>query len=425
MNLNRTKAPDFHLIDNINIPKTEFGQLSNKIPFHVLSGGSQELSYIALTFNAGTITSNQLLVASITNSMLVGGTKKHSASQIADTFDFYGAEIRTDSNFDHAVVALFCLNKYLEHLLPLFCELITESVFPDSELESVIAEKKHKLIVNKEKTGFLANNAMHKLTFGSHPYGKRAEPADYDKITRDILVGFHSSQYHAGNCHLLAIGCITDDVMSLIDKTIGNLPVKEKAEIQSTPLTPTAKNATETIKKENAVQSSLRMGLQTVKMSHPDYHKLNILTTILGGYFGSRLMKNIREEKGYTYGIYSVMQPYMQCGLLRIAGEIKSGYAMQVVDEVRREMQNLKDKLVSDSEMELVRNYMMGELLQTFDGPLSCIDAVEKAIDMEVGIDFYNKEQQTIMSIKPIDIQETANKYFDLDKLTVAIAGNE
>ncbi|MBR2195638.1 MAG: insulinase family protein [Salinivirgaceae bacterium] len=425
MNLNRTKAPDFHRIDNINIPKTEFGLLSNKIPFHVLSGGSQELSYIALTFNAGTITSNQLLVASITNAMLIGGTKKHSASQIADTFDFYGAEIRTDSNFDHAVIALFCLNKYLEHLLPLFCELITESAFPDSELESVIAEKKHKLIVNKEKTGFLANGAMHKLTFGSHPYARRAEPADYDKITRNTLVGFHSSQYHAGNCHLLAIGCITDAVMSLIDKTIGNLPVKEKTEIQFATLAPTAKNATEIIKKKNAVQSSLRMGMQTIRMNHPDYHKLNILTTILGGYFGSRLMKNIREEKGYTYGIYSVMQPYLQSGLLRIAGEIKSGYAMQVADEVRREMQNLKDKLVSDSELELVRNYMMGEMLQTFDGPLSSIDAVEKAIDMEVGIDFYDKEQQEIMSIKPIDIQEIANKYFDLDKLTVAIAGNE
>ena len=167
------------------------------------------------------------------------------------------------------------------------------------------------------------------------------------------------------------------------------------------------------------------MGMQTIRMNHPDYHKLNILTTILGGYFGSRLMKNIREEKGYTYGIYSVMQPYLQSGLLRIAGEIKSGYAMQVADEVRREMQNLKDKLVSDSELELVRNYMMGEMLQTFDGPLSSIDAVEKAIDMEVGIDFYDKEQQEIMSIKPIDIQEIANKYFDLDKLTVAIAGNE
>ena len=425
MNLNRTKAPDFHQIDHINIPKTESGLLSNKMPFHVVSGGSQELAYIVLTFDAGSIASNQLLVASITNRMLIGGTKKHSASQIAETFDFYGAEIRTDNNFDHAIVALFCLNKYLEQLLPLFCELITESVFPDLELETVLAEKKHKLIVNKEKTGFLANNAMNKLTFGSHPYARRAEPVDYDKITRDTLVGFHASHYHGGNCHLLAIGYINDNVMSLIDKTIGQLPVKETTILPLTPLTPSEKNAQTIIKKENAVQSSLRMGLQTIKMNHPDYHKLNILTTILGGYFGSRLMKNIREEKGYTYGIYSVLQPYLQCGLLRIASEIKSGYAMQVVDEVRREMQNLKDKPVSDIELELVRNYMMGELLQTFDGPLASIDAIEKAIDMGVGVDFYDKEQQEIMSIKPSDIQEVANKYFDLDQLTTAIAGNE
>jgi predicted Zn-dependent peptidase len=425
MNLDRTKAPDFHLIDNIKIPQADTGQLSNKIPYHVLSGGSQELAYIELTFNAGTVSANQLLVARITNLMLVGGTSKHSAQQIADTIDFYGAEIRTDSNFDHAVIALFCLNKYLDKLLPLFCEMISESIFPESDLETLLSEKKHQLIVNKEKTGFLANNAMRELTFGKHPYGWHAEPADYDNITRNVLIDFHASHYHAGNCRLMAIGHITDTVMQMIDKTIGQLPVKENVVLSPTPLSEASATEPMFIKKDNAVQSSLRMGLQTVCMNHPDYHKINILVTILGGFFGSRLMKNIREEKGYTYGIYSVMQPQLQSGLLRIAGEIKSGYTMQVADEVRREMQNLKDNPVSNNELELVRNYMMGELLQTFDGPFTCSDAVEKAIDMGVGIDFYNKEQQAIMSVKPSDIQEIANKYFDLDKLTTAIAGNE
>lgn len=425
MNLNRTKAPDFHQIININIPKTESGELSNKMPFHVVSGGSQELSYIVLTFNAGTTSANQKLVATITNAMLTGGTKQHGASQIADTFEYYGAEIRTDINFDHAIIALFCLNKYLEQLLPLFCELITESVFPESELEIVKTERKHKLIVNKEKTSFLANQAMYRLTFGAHPYARQAEPTDYDKVTRDTLIQFHASQYHAGNCNLLAVGQITDKVMSLIDKTIGHLPVKERNVLTQSTMAPVTSTEPYIIKKEDAVQSSLRMGLQTIKMDHPDYHKLNILTTILGGYFGSRLMKSIREEKGYTYGIYSVMQPQLQSGLLRIAGDIKSGYAMQVAEEVRCEMLNLKNEPISNEEMELVRNYMMGEMLQIFDGPLSCIDAIEKAIDMNVDADFYNKEQQEILSIKPSDIQETANKYFNLDQLTTAIAGNE
>ncbi len=425
MDLNRTKAPDFYQINSINIPKTKSGKLSNKMPFHVVSGGSQELSYIVLTFNAGTTASNQKLVATIANVMLTGGTKKHSASQIADSFDFYGAEIRTDSNFDHAIIALFCLNKYIEQLLPLFCELITESAFPESELENIRSERRHQLIVNREKTSFLANQAMYRLTFGTHPYARQAEPTDYDKVTREILIKFHDLQYHAGNCQLFAVGQITDKVMSLIDKTIGQLPVKERTILTPTPLTLPSSTEPLFIKKGNAVQSSLRMGLQTIKMNHPDYHKLNILTTILGGYFGSRLMRNIREEKGYTYGIYSIIQPHLQSGLLRIAGDIKSGYAMQVADEVRNEMRNLKEKPVSDSEMDLVRNYMMGELLQIFDGPFNCADAVEKAIDMGVGIDFYDKERETILSIKPVDIQETANKYFDLDKLTVAIAGNE
>jgi predicted Zn-dependent peptidase len=422
--LNRQKAPVYHQITKINIPDIECGQLTNQVPYSILSGGSQELVYLELKFNAGH-TYADVLVSTFTSAMLVCGTKHHNAKQIADTFDFYGAELRADSNSDHAILSLFCMNKYLDKLLPLFCEIVEESVFPENELQIMIADKKNQFIVNHTKTSVLASDAMHKMVFGTHIYGRRAQLSDYDTINSDTLRKFYAKHYCAANSQLLVAGYVTNDVMKSIDATIGQLSAGQAVKPIIAPILPVSGDKTQIIKMGDAVQSSLRMGLATIKMDHPDYHKLHMLTMVLGGYFGSRLMTNIRKEKGYTYGIYSILFPQVQSGLLRILGDIKSGFSSQVADEVRKEMQKLKDQPISNDEMALVRNYMMGEMLQMFDGPFTSCDAVAKAIDMGVGMKYFEDEQNSILNTKPSELQEMANKYFDLDNLATAIAGNE
>lgn len=422
--LNRQKAPVYHQITKINIPDIECGQLTNQVPYSILCGGSQELVYLELKFNAGH-TYADVLVSTFTSAMLVCGTKHHSAKQIADTFDFYGAELRADSNSDHAILSLFCMNKYLDKLLPLFCEIVEESVFPETELQIMIADKKNQFIVNHTKTSVLASDAMHKMVFGTHIYGRRAQLSDYDTINSDTLRKFYAKHYCATNSQLLVAGYVTNDVMKSIDATIGQLSAGQAVKPIIAPILPVSGDKTQIIKMGDAVQSSLRMGLATIKMDHPDYHKLHMLTMVLGGYFGSRLMTNIRKEKGYTYGIYSILFPQVQSGLLRILGDIKSGFSSQVADEVRKEMQKLKDQPISNDEMALVRNYMMGEMLQMFDGPFTSCDAVAKAIDMGVGMKYFEDEQNSILNTNPSELQEMANKYFDLDNLATAIAGNE
>ena len=423
--LNRKKAPEYHQIKQINIPKAEYGTLDNKLPYTIISGGSQEIVNIELAFDAGACTSNQLLVATMANKMLLNGTKKHNAQQIADTFEYYGAEVRADRNLDRANLSLFCLNKHLDKLLPLFCEIVEDSVYPESELKTTIANEKHKFIVNHSKTATLATDAMFRTVFENHPYGRRAQLTDYDKISSPILRDFHASHYCAANGRLLVSGYVTDAVMAAINRTIGQIAYGTKNETQPTPLQPMAGPKTEIIKKADAVQSSLRMAMQAIKLDHPDQHLLNMLVTVLGGYFGARLMTNIRKEKGYTYGIYSVLQPFAQSGMLRIYGDIKSGYSAEVADEVRKEMQKLKDEPISEHELGLVKNYMMGELLQIFDGPFNCCEAIARVIDLGPGLKFFEDEQAAILNAKSSDLQAIANKYFDFDQMATIIAGNE
>ena len=425
MELNRKQAPAYHQIKSINIPRAESGLLDNKMPYTVLSGGSQEIVSIELSFDAGICSSNQLLVATFANMMLLNGTKHHNAQQIADAFDYYGADVRTDRSFDRANISLFCLNKHLDKLLPLFCEIIEDSVYAESELKTTIANEKHKFIINHSKTSTLANDAMFRIVFDKHPYGRRAQLTDYDKISSDILRDFHAKHYCAANGQLLIAGYVTDSVMKAVNSTIGQIKYGQKTETAAMPLTPMAGPKTEIIKKSDAVQSSLRMCSQSIKLDHPDSHLLNMLVTVLGGYFGARLMTNIRKEKGYTYGIYSVLQPLAQGGLLRIFGDIKSGYSSVVVDEVKKEMQKLKDEPISADELGLVKNYMMGEMLQMFDGPFNCCDAVAKAISLGPGLKYFEDEQAAILNAKSSDLQALANKYFDFDQMATIIAGNE
>lgn len=423
--LNRKNPPVIQQITNINIPKLETGFLTNGLPYSALSGGSQEFVYIHLTFNAGALYSNQKLVGTFTCNMLTCGTRNHTAQQIVDTFDFYGAEVQTSCSHDYANISIFCLNKYADKLLPLFCEIISESVFPESELKIAVTNQKHKWTEEHESTKVLAKEALLTQVFANHPYSRNAQLSDYDKITVDTLRDFHAKHYHAGNCHLIIVGYITNDVMKSIESSIGQMKTGEKAAATPIAIGETANTEPVIITKHTAMQTSLRMGCSTIKMQHPDYAKLNILLTVLGGYFGSRLMSNIREEKGYTYGISSTVVNYRQTGLLRIASEVKAGFALQVVDEIKKEMQRLKDEPISAEELNLVRNYMIGEMIQQFDGPLLSFDQIYKTVAYGIDMSYYTDLQNTIQNISAKELQETANKYFDFNRIATVIVGKE
>lgn len=423
--INRKNPPVIQAITSFNIPKSEVGFLDNNIPYRIFAGGTQEIVYIHLNFNAGSIYSNQKLLANITSKMLLSGTNKHTAQQIADTIDFYGAEIRANCQNDYASIGLLCLNKYLDILLPLLCEIITDCTFPADELKITIANNKHKWIEDHENTKYLAQEKLLKLAFNNHPYSRTANLDDYDKITSQQICDFYVKHYNASNCKVVVAGNVTTDVVKLINSTIGKIPVKEPISTPIYAINDTASTSPSIILKENAVQSSLRMGFSTITMEHPDYAKLHILLTVLGGYFGSRLMTNIREEKGYTYGIYAQLQPRKQAGLLRIAGDIKAGYALTVVDEIKKEMQRLKDEPISADELYRVQNYMIGDLMQQFDGPLLSLFAMINALAIDVDASYFTNLQENIQNANAKELQEIANKYFDLNRLVIAIAGKE
>jgi len=421
--LNRTLNPEYKQVKQITLPEIEVIKLPNNIKVHIIKGGTQDLVKFDVLIKAGALYSTQKLHAPFASLMLNEGTSKLPAHQLSEAFDFYGTHFSPVAEKDNAFVSLITLNKHIENTLPLLVDVLTDCTFPENELNVLIERKRNNFLVDTEKTSFLAREEFSEVIFGSHhPYGKKSLLEHYQNLDRNQLYQFYKDQYHAGNFEVVVAGNVTDQIISLIDTYFGAIPATKPTIYKNIPLI-NPDNQVHFIEKKDAVQSSIRIGLQTINKTHADYLSLKVLITILGGYFGSRLMKNIREEKGYTYGIHAMLVSFIQTGYMGIAADVKAENAKEALIEIEKEINKLKAEPVSLEELSLVKNYMMGELLQSLDGPLALSDVYKSAIQFNFGFDYYQNYKDIILSITPERLLELANKYLDFSKMVKVVAG--
>ncbi len=424
MKLNRTQHPAYNKIKNIVFPEIEKVTLDNNIPLYILNGGTQPVLKLDVMVNAGALFSAKKLIAPLTGLLLNEGTKSKTAHQIAEVFDFYGAYFQPLVEKDMAYCGLISLSKHLEKTLPLFNEVVNDSIFPEKEVELMLKRRKQNFLIESKKTSFVAKELFNKQLFGAkHPYGITTEVNDYSSTTANELFDFYKKHYHAGNYQIILSGKVTQNEIALLNRHLGQTPQKPKADLPIIKPNPVIGGAPVVSIKDDAVQSSIRLGLLTINKSHNDYLGLKILITIFGGYFGSRLMKNIREDKGYTYGIHSMLVSLFNSGYIGIAADVKTQHTNEAIAEIKKEMVKLREDKISFGELNLVQNYMMGEMLQMFDGPFATSDSFKAVLQYNMGFEYFEKMKQEILSITPEKIQNLAVKYFNTDKLITVVAG--
>ncbi|MFI5135542.1 MAG: M16 family metallopeptidase, partial [Chitinophagales bacterium] len=298
--VDRTVAPPLREIEKIDLLEVKHFQLSNGMPAWCINAGTQDVIKIELLFNAGRWQEPKRAIAATVAKMLMEGTQKKSAQQIAEEVEFYGATINSDAVIDYSSVSIFTLNKHLHSLLPLLHEVIYEASFPEKELVTHVQNSKQRLLVNLEKVDFLAHKEFNERLYGKeHPNGYTTSVEDYAGIDVSALRQFHQSAYQQGSFKIFLSGKISDAALKEIDRYFGS-------KIPSHPNGSSAQHITQPdlarkffVEKKDAVQSAIRMGKAIINKTHPDFPKLRVLNTVLGGYFGSRLMQNLREEKGY------------------------------------------------------------------------------------------------------------------------------
>ncbi|MCH8330559.1 MAG: insulinase family protein, partial [Bacteroidetes bacterium] len=259
--------------------------------------------------------------------------------------------------------------------------------------------------------------------FGAgHPYGYPSEKESLGGLKRDDIVTYWKQQYGLDNTIMLLAGKVTPDTLRLFNEKLGNLEIKASEKRNEYQVEPQPVEKIH-LTKDNSVQSAIRIGKVLFNRTNSDYPEMKVVNMILGGYFGSRLMSNIREDKGYTYGIYSSISSLQNEGYFMVSTEVDQKVREQVVEEIFNEIRQLREKLVPADELELVKNFMMGELLSSIDGPFDQLRTFKSFITNGVGMDYLQIMFEAIKGIDQKRIQELAQKYLQEEDMHEVVVG--
>lgn len=413
--LDRTKAPAIKdaVEFDLKLKPYEKFVLDNGVPVYNINAGAEEVMMVELVFFAGNSYEQKNLVAAAVNALLKNGTTKKTAFQINNHFEYYGSYLNRNCYNETATLTLHTLSKHLPELLPVMQEIITDSIFPEEEISIFKQNSKQRLAVGLKKCDFVAGRLIDAYVYGEqHPYGKYSNAEDYDALKRNELVDFYKKYYSNGQCILFCAGKLPPNLYQQLNDYFGKLPLQPPpAETTSFIITPAEQKKYRISNDPDGVQGAIRLAQPFPNRLHPDFLKCSMLNTLFGGYFGSRLMSNIREEKGYTYGIHSYIQNHVHQTAWLISTEAGKDVCEATIEEVYKEMQLLREDLVDEEELHLVRNYMMGLILGDLDGPFQLIARWKNIILNNLDETYFYKSIQNIKTVSAEQLREMANKY--------------
>lgn len=417
MVLDRTVPPVVHDVEDINVPIIDSTTINGINLYSCLESNTGTFKIELLTKGSQLYASTAAL-SQLSFRMLNEGTRNKSSTQLAESIDSLGSFFEITPGFDYSSVSIFGLAKYFQKNIQLLSEVIYESKFDHSNLESLKTKELDKLKLNLEKGSYISSINLRKSLFGSeHAYGKHLRSSEINSISVEQIKSFHSTRT-----------CDFDIYLS------GNLPKNYKEIISKHFHSPEnhaldqkltlPKSSEDTFhKNEKLIQSSIKIGKRLFNRDHPDYFSFIVTNELLGGFFGSRLMKNIREEKGLTYGIHSALYPLLHSGYFLISTDVKAENQHETVDEIIKEINLLRNELVSVNELETVKNYMIGVFTNSFSSPFASIDKFKTLNSQGISLEFYQHYVSKVRNIDPKMIIDCANQFLSPESLTHSIAG--
>jgi predicted Zn-dependent peptidase len=414
--LDRKIAPAFKTIDNISFPWPTIIKTDVDVPLFVLNQGDLPVVKLNLLLEAGSWHELQNGVAFFAAKMLTEGTIKRTAQEIAAYIDYYGANLNIITKVDYCSIELVCLSKHFAPMLDLLTELLITPTFPQEQLNLLQKLKIQALKVEDEKNSQVAHKYFKEALLGKeHPYGYSLTATDISKVTIDHVVSFYRDQLLTG-CQALLSGQITEQDIQYVQQMLAHIPYRQ-ADRPTYPLSikPPSKIHKQ---KEGSLQSAICIGKLLFPKSHSDYIAMYIVTELLGGYFGSRLMRNIREEKGYTYHIYATMLPLKETTYFLISTEAIQEFTEQTCKEIYHEIEVLQSEEVGLEELTTLKNYMIGSFLTSINDPFSIMQRFKETHLYGLEKDFYEDFYHTLQQITPEKIKQLANTYLSIDSLT-------
>ena len=421
----RTKAPEVRDFDNVTLDIPQCETLPNGVELTVINYGEVEVCQVDVYIKGGFLHESQPGLVTFVAKMLNKGTTDYSVDQIAEKFDYYGTELALADSGVAISASLKTTNRNLPQVLPLMYDCITKSTFPQDMLEKAKEKAIADLAVMRERVSYLARRKLVQLLVGeSHPMAKSADDERVKDITRDNLLDYHRRYFVPGNCIVVVSGKISSAELDLVRNIFGSWEsrtVERRDEIPECP----QPSMFEVVQKDDAVQSSVLISIDAVPRIHPDFIKLRILTTAFGGYYGSRLMRNIREEKGYTYGIQSYILGRPNQGRIEISTQCGTQYTAAVIEEIKHEMRMLREQPIGDDELNQVRQYMMSDLVKTLDNAFSRASFIGLIRTGNIYPEYFDLHFEQIKTVTAPELQHLAQKYLTDDRMRIVVAGDK
>ncbi|MEM7055556.1 MAG: pitrilysin family protein [Bacteroidota bacterium] len=396
-------------------------QLREGIPLFVLDRGIQPIIKLEVLFESGTWYEPQHGVAYFTANMLREGTQKRNAREIAAYVDQYGANLDIDIKPDYCSIELTTLSKHLSPMLALLAEILLEPTFPAEQLCLLQNLKTQAIKIEDEQYNQVARKQFRAIVLGKqHPYGRSLTAEAIAAITPEHLQQYYKERLLAG-CRILMSGQVSDQDIQAVQHHLQHLPRQQPATIHY-PLSAKA-TAKVHIPKAGSLQSSINIGKILFTKDHPDYLPMHFFSELLGGYFGSRLMRNIREEKGYTYGIHAKIIPLKHISYFLITTEVVLAFSEQACHEIYQEIKALQTQEVPQEELQKLRSYLIGTFLAAVSDPFAIMEKFKEAHLYGLGSDFYKQFYDTVSHISASQIRKLANQYLAIDSLSEVRVG--
>lgn len=416
------QAPPIHPIDHVDLPTPDRKELSNGVQLYVIHADVQPVIKLEVLFEAGRWQEHRVSVAQATNVLWREGTDDITGADAAERIDFYGATLQGHNSLDHTGFTLYVLEKFLPQVLPLVFDLVLAPAFPLKELETFKERAVAQLRINADKPDVQGYRLLTEAIFGrSHPYGYNSTEAGLRGLTRADLQRHHALHFLGENTIAFAAGNISAASRQLITEQLERLP-RGGTRPHDRTTTPIEETKIQHIL-PHSLQSAIRLGRNFGRREHSDFAGLFVLNTILGGYFGSRLMTELREERGLTYNIYSSVDTMKYGGYLYLSAEVAKGQEVAAIEAIHEELRRLQTELIEDEELEMVKAYLMGSYLAMVDGPFNTAETIRTFVSEHTALPHFERMVETTRTITAVELRRLAQKWLSLEEFTMVVVG--
>ncbi len=409
-------------IEDITLKSAECRVVQNGVRIYTLPSNEFEVLRVSFIFGAGSVIQHRPFAATATANMMCEGSEGMSGHEIAERLDFHGSYFDINVDRDYTYFSFCSLSRFVKETLEVAQQILIHPTFPEEELTTYCAKRKQRLRIEREKVETKAREEFAHSLFGAqHPYGVSFSEEEYDTLQRDDLLKIYNQYYTAENCFIVCSGRIEEQEMQYITTLANLFPNKGKLTPPTFP--EPQQRPFHLVEQPDAVQSSIRIGRRLFTRTHPDFIGMQILATTLGGYFGSRLMQSLREERGYTYGVMSAMVNFAEEGYLAIATQVGVETTQESIELIYEEIKRLREELIPEEELDMVRHIMVGEIMRILDGPFGVADVTIENILCGKNNDYITQNVEQILNYTPIELKKLAAKWLRKEDMVCVVSG--